>query len=224
MNPGISITIDYREKASQIPELLAEEETEISFKTLKAGDYLVNDQILIERKTADDFALSMLTGRLFRQCSKMRNTGLVCLIIVEGNPMDTRHKISAEALQGALLSVMVRWQIPVYLVWDKHETVKAILRTGMQNMKAETSRPVWQKGGRKSRNSQVYFLQSLPSVGPKLALELLRNFGSVSRIINASQKELETIEGIGIKKAENLFGFFNMEVDKKNEFEHDQCR
>lgn len=208
----ISITIDHREKASGVPELLAEETTGISFNTLKAGDYLVYEQILIERKTANDFALSMLTGRLFRQCAKLRASSLVCLIIVEGNPLETSHKISTEALQGALLSVMVRWQIPVYLVWDKYETVKAILRTGMQNIKAETNQPVWQKGGRKSRGSQVYFLRSLPSVGPKLAQELLKHFGSVSQVINASQKELEAIEGIGKKKAEKLFEFFNKQI------------
>lgn len=214
-NATLSITIDYREKASRIPELLAEEAADICLRTLKAGDYLVNDQILVERKTADDFALSMLSGRLFKQCSKMRASGLVCLIIVEGNPLDRAHNISLEAMQGALLSVMVRWQIPVYLVADKHETAKAILRTGSQNIKAETNRPVWQKGGRKSRGSQVYFLQSLPSVGPKLALELLKKFGSVNQIVNASQKKLETIEGIGRKKAEKLFEFFNMEVENK---------
>jgi len=214
MNPNtnISITIDHREKFSHVPDLLQEAGIELCYKTMKAGDYLVNDQILIERKTANDFALSMLSGRLFRQCSKLRATGLVCLIIVEGNPLDTLHNISAEALQGALLSVMVRWQIPVYMVKDKNETVKTMIRVAAQNMKAESNFAAWQKGGRKTRNSQVYFLRSLPSIGPKLALQLLKTFGSVVQIINASQKELQAVEGIGKQKAEKLYEFFNTEV------------
>jgi Fanconi anemia group M protein len=212
---NISITIDHREKTSHLPELLAGEGVVLSYETLKAGDYRVNDQILIERKTADDFALSMLSGRLFRQCSRMRASGLVCLIIVEGDLFGTRHEISAEALQGALLSVMTRWQIPVYRVSDKKETAQAIVRVGLQNMKAETNFAVWQKSGRKSRNSQVYLLRSLPSVGPQLALRLLQAFGSIAKIIQASEKELASVEGIGKKKAEKLFAFFNLDIYKK---------
>ncbi len=214
---NISITIDHREKSSHLPELLAGEGVELNYETLKAGDYRVNDQVLIERKTANDFALSILTGRLFRQCSRMRASGLVCLMIVEGDLFGTRHEISTEALQGALLSVMARWQIPIYRVSDKTETAQAIVRVGMQNMKAESKSNVWQKGGRKSRNSQVYFLRSLPSVGLQLALRLLQAFGSVAKIINASEKELASVEGIGKKKAEKLFAFFNLDIYKKDE-------
>jgi len=214
MNPNtnFSITIDHREKFSHVPDLLEKSNVEVYYKTMKAGDYLINEQILIERKTANDFALSMLSGRLFKQCSKLRATGLVCLIIVEGNPLETLHNISAEALQGALLSVMVRWQIPVYMVEDKNETVKTMVRVAAQNIKAESNFAVWQKGSRKTRSSQVYFLRALPSVGPKLALQLLKTFGSVVQIINASQKELQAVEGIGKQKAEKLYEFFNKEI------------
>lgn len=209
---NISVTIDHREKLSGLPELLASEEVELNYKTLTAGDYLVNDEVLIERKTANDFALSVLSGRLFRQCSKLRSGGKVCLIIVEGNIYETRHDISSEALKGALLSVMVRWQIPVYTVKDKKETAYAIVRVGMQNMKTEHNFAGWSKGSRRNRNSQVNFLCSLPSVGPHLAKRLLETFGSVTSTFNASEKELISVEGIGKNKAKKLFEFFNKEI------------
>lgn len=213
---NISITIDHREKMSGLPGLLSCEGVELKYNTLNAGDFLVNDEVLIERKTANDFALSILSGRLFRQCSKLRSGGKVCLIIVEGDLFDTRHDISVEALEGALLSVMARWQIPVYIVSDKKETARAILRVGMQNMKTEPYFTVRQKGGRKSHNSQVYFLRSLPSVGPQLAMRLLQAFGSIAQIINASENELVTVEGIGKQKARKLSTFFNLDIYKKN--------
>lgn len=212
----ISVTIDHREKLSGLPGLLSNEEVELNYRTLKAGDYLVNDEILVERKTANDFALSILSGRLFRQCSKLRLSGKVCLIIVEGNLFDTRHEISDEALKGAMLSVMARWQVPVYTVRDKKETAHAIVRVGMQNMKTEHNFAGWSKGSRRNRNSQVNFLCSLPSVGPHLAKRLLAAFGSVASIINASEKELAKVEGIGKQKSEKLFAFFNKEIHENS--------
>lgn len=210
---SISVTIDHREKLSGLPDLLASKDVELNYKTLKAGDYLVNHEVLIERKTATDFVLSVISGRLFRQCSKLRSSGKVCLMIVEGDVFATHHDISVEALNGAMLSVMVRWQIPVYLVRDKLETTQSIVRVGLQNLKTEHNFAVWSKGSRKSRNSQVYFLCSLPSVGPQLALRLLRAFGSLTSIFNASKKELTSVEGIGKQKAEKLFAFFNLDIN-----------
>ena len=98
----INITIDHWEKVSGVPDLIAEERVDITFATLKAGDYLINNEILIERKTAEDFVQSLMSGRLFGQCSKLKNSGSVCLMVVEGKPVNTEHKINREAIQGAL--------------------------------------------------------------------------------------------------------------------------
>jgi Fanconi anemia group M protein len=212
MNPTISITIDHREKPSHVPELLEAEGSGISFSTLEAGDYLVNNEVLIERKTAGDFVQSILSGRLFGQCSKLRKTPYVCLIIIEGSLSDDRLNTSLEAIQGALLSVMTRWQIPVYLASDKHETTSAIIRIGKQNFKGHDIQLPKQTGARKSYGSQVFFLQGLSSVGPQLAQRLLKQFGSIAKIANASAKELQSVEGIGKRKASMLSDFFRREV------------
>jgi len=208
MESTISITIDHREKPSHVPSLLEAEGADISFSTLEAGDYLVNNEVLIERKTAVDFVQSILSGRLFKQCSKLRKTRFVCLIIIEGKVMDERQNTSAEAIQGALLSVMARWQIPIYFATDKHETISAIIRVGKQNFKGHDLHLPKQTGTRKSYGSQVFFLQGLSSVGPQLAKRLLDHFGSITSITNATAKELQAVEGIGKQKAIMLFDFF----------------
>ena len=174
--------------------------------------------------TASFKDLSLLSGRLFRQCGKLRASGKVCMMIVEGDIVDTRHDISTEALNGAMLSVMVRWQIPVYTVKDKKETAHAIVRIGMQNVKTEHNFAAWSKGSHKNHNSQVYFLCSLPSIGPQLALRLLQAFGSLAEIVNSSEKELTSVEGIGKQKARKLFAFFNLDIYKKGQSQMDSCR
>lgn len=150
IDQSIHFTIDHREKASGVPDLLTKEKVEISHDALKAGDYLVNHEILIERKSAEDFVQSLISARLFDQCSKLRNSGHVCLMIVEGNPMRTNHKISREAIKGALMSVMVSWQIPVYFVSDKQETAAAIILAGKQNMKMKSQSLPKKPGARKT--------------------------------------------------------------------------
>jgi Fanconi anemia group M protein len=195
-----------------VPDLLEMEGSEIIFEALKAGDYLVNHEILIERKSAEDFVQSLLNGRLFDQCNKLRNSGHVCLMIVEGDPNDTQHKMSVEAIQGALLSVMISWEIPLYFAKDKQETATAIIRAGLQNTKRKNLPFQTKTGAGKNYGSQVYFLQSLPDIGPQLSLRLLRHFGSIASIASATTEELQSLEGIGAKKAERLVDFFSRRV------------
>ena len=63
----MKITVDYREDASGIIDLLKEKEVLIEVKKVSFGDYIINDSIAIERKTARDFLISIIDGRLFSQ-------------------------------------------------------------------------------------------------------------------------------------------------------------
>jgi len=47
-------------------------------------------------------------------------------------------------------------------------------------------------------------IESLPNVSAVLAKRLLEKFDSVEKVVNASEKELTEVEGIGDKKAEEI--------------------
>ncbi|MBU4312722.1 MAG: hypothetical protein KJ706_08400 [Candidatus Omnitrophica bacterium] len=47
-------------------------------------------------------------------------------------------------------------------------------------------------------------MQGLPGVGPKLAIQLLDHFGTVEKVITASEKELLQIRGLGKIKAKRI--------------------
>jgi len=51
---------------------------------------------------------------------------------------------------------------------------------------------------------QQYVIESLPNVSAVLAKRLLERFDSVQKVINASDKELTTVDGIGDKKADDI--------------------
>jgi len=44
----------------------------VKIAKLSYGDYIINDKITIERKTADDFLLSIIDRRLFNQLSNLK--------------------------------------------------------------------------------------------------------------------------------------------------------
>jgi len=51
---------------------------------------------------------------------------------------------------------------------------------------------------------QEYVISSIPDVGPVAAERLLRQFGSVEGVINATKKELLEVDRIGPKIAEKM--------------------
>ena len=65
------ITVDFRERASGLLELIREHDVFVEVKPLLFGDYIINDSITIERKTARDFLISIIDGRLFTQLSNL---------------------------------------------------------------------------------------------------------------------------------------------------------
>ncbi|MCC6052353.1 MAG: hypothetical protein LM585_03860, partial [Fervidicoccaceae archaeon] len=50
--------------------------------------------------------------------------------------------------------------------------------------------------------------------GPTIGERLLRKFGSLKNIVNASVSELMTVEGIGENRAKELFLVFNKKVEE----------
>jgi len=60
------------------------------------------------------------------------------------------------------------------------------------------------KTARTLKEQQEYLVSAIPSVGPAVAKNLLRHFGSVERIMTASQDELQEAELVGPKIAERI--------------------
>ena len=188
--------------------MLIQKNAEVGFSNLIAGDYIINNQIIVERKSAEDFIQSIINNRLFEQCSKLKTKSERTLIVVEGDPYKTKHKINEHAIRGALLSVMTSWQIP--LINSKHieDSVEILCVLGMQSLKNSKYVRI-QNGFRPKRikNQTLRFLQGLPGTGPTLAGRLLEHFGNIRSIVNATDEELTIIEGLGKKKANKIIDF-----------------
>ena len=68
----LNIIVDYREQESGIIELLKERNVDIEVKKIPHGDYIINNWITVERKTAKDFLVSIISRRLFYQLTNLK--------------------------------------------------------------------------------------------------------------------------------------------------------
>lgn len=194
----MKIRIDDREKASGIIELLREEEISLEIGRVRYGDYIINDAITIERKTARDLLISIIDGRLFSQISNLKKYGSHPLVLIEGNPFETDLQFDPMAIKGALISIKSIWYVPVLYCKSIEETKETLLMIGRQEENCSDVAPF--RGGyrpKRLKSRQLYVLQGFPSVGPVLAKKMLNHFGSVSKIMKASIEDLLKVEGLG---------------------------
>lgn len=201
----MKIRVDYREKASGLVDLLKNEDLLIEIKKVPYGDYVINDSITIERKTARDFLVSIIDGRLFNQLSNLKKHCLNPILLIEGNPYKTELNFDPMAIKGALLSAQAIWHIPVIFSRSKEDTRNILLMIGRQDQTYMDVVPL--RGGyrpKRLKSKQLYLLQGLPQVGPLLAKRLIEHFRSVSRVMNASIEELTEIDGLGRVSAEKI--------------------
>ncbi|RZB38032.1 MAG: hypothetical protein SRB2_00378 [Desulfobacteraceae bacterium Eth-SRB2] len=205
--------MDYREKASGFIDLLKNEGCFIEVKKVSHGDYIINEAITIERKTAKDFLILIIDGRLFKQLSKLKEFCKNPILIIEGNPYNTDLKFNRMAIKGALISAEAVWYIPIIFSRSKEDTKDIFMLIGKQIESYIDVVPL--RGGyrpKRLKSKQLYLLQGLPQIGPMLAKRLLKYFKSVFNVMNASVQDLTEIDGIGRVSAEKIRKVLDTEV------------
>jgi len=201
------IYVDVREEKSGIPRLLEEAGLLVVRKQLPMGDYLISDTVVIERKTAYDFARSLFDGRLFEQARRLAESYPLVFYIVEGNPFRLRrYSTRTKQITAAMVALAVDYNVRILYSEGPLHTA-AILESLSKRIEGEGRRGVViHKKPRleDTRAWQLYILQSFPGIGPKTAERILERFGSLEAFFNASVSELSKVPGIGEKKAETI--------------------
>ncbi len=204
---GILIEIDHRESNAGIKEILrTKEDISVEEKRLPIGDYLINKHTAVERKTTKDFVLSIIDGRLFSQASRLKRRAEIPFMVIEGmNLFQSGYDVDPQAIKGAIVSLSVSWQIPLIFSRSPQGTAEILTMAGSQDIKYYEE--IHKRMGRRPKRIQtrkLYILQGLPGVGPTIAKRMMEHFGSIEKIMNSSEQELASIEGIGKKKASKI--------------------
>jgi len=199
------IIVDDRERKSGIPDLLRSIGINLEIKTLPIGDYIVAPETVVERKSLHDLVSSVFDGRLFEQCSKLKEHFQFPILLVEGN-VDEIEEITENPLifYGAISSVALDFKIPI--IHTPNATHTAQLLVSMCSKKELPKGPFLKKI-RKSddlQKQQLTALSSLPGIGEKLAIRMLEKFGSPLRVLNATSPELAKVQGLGEARAKKI--------------------
>lgn len=209
----VEIFVDYREKNSNMMRELDKINCKINVKSMSVGDYQITNDIIIERKTVEDFSKSITDKRLYQQAKELVSNCSKPLMIVEG-PNIYHSFLHPNAIRGALASITLDFKIPVIQTQNETDTALMIKRIALREKDKDNAKPVSVRTQTKPVTlveQQLFITESLPNIGPVSAKKLLIHFKTIRNLINASKKELKEVEGIGEKTAKNIIDVTNRE-------------
>ena len=195
--------VDFREKPSGIIDLMLAGGINVQVKQVTHGDFILDGVITVERKTAGDFIVSIIDGRLFKQVANLKKNCDHPVLLIEGNPFRTGLKVTRSAIRGALLNILTVWKVPVVYSRSIEDSIDLMQIMACQFKKMSTVMPL--RAGyrpRRLRTRQLYVLQGFPGIGPHLAKRLLSHFGSVAAVLGAPSEALKGVKGVGRVTAE----------------------
>lgn len=198
------IYVDSRETISII-ENLRNLGARVEVKSLDFGDFILSDDVVVERKTVEDFVRSVIDGRLFKQTIAMKDAYRRPIMILQGDLKDAIG-IGESAFFGALASIISDFQVPIIISHDEEETSKIIYHTARREQ-MEVKKEVRVREGKKPFSIdevQRYIVSGIPSIDAILADRLLKELGTVEKVFASDEDELKKVKGIGDKLARRI--------------------
>ena len=193
------IIADIHEKDSLILANLVELGADLEIVSLKVADYLINN-IAIERKTGQDFISSMISKRLQEQLNQIQQYEKR-LLLIEGEIDLSEIKIHPNAIKGQILAILTYYNTSIIFTRNSEETANYLFLLAKQQMNGIQESSFHSRKPETKGEQIQYIIESFPNIGPANAKTLLKKFGSIKNIINASFEEIEKEIG---KKAESF--------------------
>jgi Fanconi anemia group M protein len=198
---------DYREKGTGVLQELTGLGVSLKLEMLQTADYVLSPRCAVEFKTVEDFAQSIIDGRLLDQLKQLKQDYERPVVIVEGTQdLFAVRNIHPNAIRGMLATIAVSFGIPVIYTKDAKDTAAQLVAIAKreQALVKESWQPHAEKRAMSVQEQQEYIVSAMPNVGLQLAKELLKHFKSVKNVVNASEEQLKQVEGVGEKKAKSI--------------------
>lgn len=212
------ILVDNREyrTAPEVIKGLNEFEPEIKSVNLsKIGDYILSENLAVERKTSNDFISTVTRGGLFTQLFDIKKYYEKTFLLVEGNFISALNKrnrfnlkkewkpINESAIYGAICTTM-RCGIPVIFAKDESQTALYLYMLAKQEIEAGVKKPFVRTvdKGKVIAECQENGICCIPGMGVKKAQEILNKYGDLGKAWANVENWSNDIKGIGGKLLE----------------------
>ncbi len=209
----VIIAVDHREYRSSVVRSLAQKGVAVAAKQLKVADYVLSSRIGVERKQVDDFLNSLINGKLFRQVQRLRQAYARPLMIIEGTGLLTKRNINHHAIFGSFISIIVDYGVSIITTENAADTADLLYVTAKREQRKK-NKDVAIRGDKPVLSpfqQQQFIVEGFPQVSSVIAKRLLHHFGSIRAIVNASEQELQEVNGVGKKIAAAIFEMLNKE-------------
>ncbi|QKQ99913.1 multidrug MFS transporter [Metallosphaera tengchongensis] len=209
----LRIYVDTREAQSGIPDLLRENGVTVFFQQLSVGDYVIAQDVVIERKNVFDLLSSIFDKRFFDQLARLKTTYLNTFLLIEGSLEAVRSVTEKwKILNSALVSAAIDYDAKIIYSANKKDSADVILSIIKRYQNGTNNKgPIVLHDKPKFETIdqiQLYVVESLPRVGGKTAVKLLTEFNTIKDLCNSSVADIE--KAIGSRKtAELIYKIFN---------------
>jgi Fanconi anemia group M protein len=196
----IRIAVDHREDPI-FDQIFRRMGADVDRRVLEVGDFLCSARLAVERKTRSDFEASVIDGRLFSQLPNLVTNYECVVIIIEG--VSDEERLNRSSLLGTYATLISDFGASLIFTRDKESSAEMIFHFAKHEQLAKKNpmRIYAKKKTFTPSQTARSIVESLPTIGPKLAKSLLRHFGSVEAIAHASERDIAEVEGVGKKRA-----------------------
>lgn len=204
-----TILVDDRETRSGVPQSFSlMDNVEATTQTLAVGDYIVSEDIAVERKTTEDFLDTIVGDRsIFEQIGDLANNYSKPILLLEGGSPFGNRNIHPNAIRGVMSSLIADFGVSIIYTDDENGTAELLASLAVREQEeSDSSKPSEhaQKSSKTVPEQQVYIVSSFVSVGPVTAELLLESFGTIENVVTASEDELQRVDGVGEQTAEKI--------------------
>tara|TARA_B110000285_G_C15066736_1_gene585573 strand:+ start:129 stop:830 length:702 start_codon:yes stop_codon:yes gene_type:complete len=215
----MELICDYRESALISKLEKNELNIDIKKKNLNLGDFIIGN-IIIERKTCQDLACSLLDGRYKEQSNRLiehkkNNPDIKIIYIIEGN-FDILYNvknITKDTLLSCIVSLICEKDFNVIISKDLNETIKYLLKMTKKYYSLDNN-PICNNINYLSnnkKNSQInkenigeLMMSNIPNISINIAGQLLEPFhGDIYLFLENIKKNPEYINSLTIKDKNN---------------------
>ncbi|WUR04022.1 DNA repair protein RAD16-like [Vairimorpha necatrix] len=207
------VIVDSRELRADLPFFLYKAGNNLIISTLQIGDYLINEDICIERKNIHDFISSCNTGRLYSQTRMLTLYYLNSIILLEFNSrpcLSDFYNHNSDTFRNSLISKFCLFLITfpgVKIIWSESTlfTTKTFRRIQNKNNKEDEI-------VKNINNSEIdpvlqEILLSIPGINQFNIKKIIKNFKNIRDIFNSKKVTLQRI--LGQETGNKIYKFIN---------------